>query len=82
MPLFVYVFFVIRLDNDKLKSKAKSYISCDDLASLCIHFLDVGKGNKLNFDYVNRDSEDGKKVNSVARVIKNIRAWHKATHVV
>ena len=70
MPLFFYI-FVIRLDNDKLKSKAKCYISCADLASLCIQFLDVGKGNKLNFDYVNRDSEDGKKVNPAAKAITN-----------
>ena len=42
------IFSVIRPDTDKLKSKAKCYISCADLASLCIPFLDVGKGNKLN----------------------------------
>ena len=70
MSLFFYI-FVIRLDNNKLKSKAKSYISCDDLASLCIQFLDVGKGKKLNFKYVNRDNEDGKKVNPAVKAITN-----------
>ena len=70
MPLFFYI-FVIRLDNDNPKSKAKSYISCDDLVSLCIQFLNVGKGMKLSFDYVNKDSEDGKKLNPAAKAITN-----------
>lgn len=55
--------------NDKLKSKVKCSISRADLASLCIASLDVGRGEKLNFDCVSRVSEDGKEVKSAARAI-------------
>lgn len=60
--------FVIDV-NDKLMSKAKCSISRADLANLCIASLSVGRGEKLNFDCISKDSEDGKEVKSAERAI-------------
>jgi len=57
--------------NDKLKHKANSSISRADLASLCIASLSVGKGEKLDFDCVSRNSKEGEDVRSAERAISD-----------
>ena len=66
------MFFVIRLDTDKLKSKAKFCMSCADIASMCIPFVDMGTGERLNLDCASICSEDRKEMKSFQRAITDL----------
>jgi len=60
--------FVLDVD-DKLKHEPNCSITRADLATLCIASLTVGKGEKLDFDCVSRNGEDGGEVKSAESAI-------------
>mmetsp|Transcript_31737 Transcript_31737/g.37831 ORF Transcript_31737/g.37831 Transcript_31737/m.37831 type:complete len:209 (+) Transcript_31737:451-1077(+) len=60
--------FVLDVD-DKLKHEPNCSITRADLATLCIASLTVGKGEKLDFDCVSRNGEDGEDVKSAESAI-------------
>lgn len=57
--------------DDKLRSHAGSSISRADLASLCIASLTTGEREKIIFDCINRDCNDGEEVKSATTAISD-----------
>jgi len=57
--------------DDKLRSHTGAYISRADLASLCIASLTTGEGEKLIFDCISRNCDDGEEVTPVTTTISD-----------